>query len=99
MNIYKLRYLDKESAISDLIAKGCYLQDEDFTLPYGEGVQAIVEIGLIALEDATYDEQGNELTPTVYDEGYHYDVMSSEEIVFENEIIVNNPKHTFAGYN
>jgi hypothetical protein len=24
--------------------------------------------------------------------------MSEQEILFENEITVNNPKHTFAGY-
>ena len=32
-------------------------------------------------------------------DGYHYDIMSIQDIDFgSNEIIVNNPKHNFAGY-
>lgn len=31
-------------------------------------------------------------------DGYHYDVMSEQEIEFESKVEVNNPKHTFAGY-
>jgi hypothetical protein len=81
MNIYKLKYNDKETAIADFIAKGIYVE-VDSELVYAEGIQAIVEIGLI--EEV---------------EGYHYDIMSIQDIDFEsNEIVVNNPKHNFAGY-
>lgn len=97
MNIYKLQYKDKETAMADLLAKKVYIETEK-GLSYGSGIQAIVEIGLIVLENGTYDEYGEELTAPVYAEGYHYDVMSEQEIVFKNEIVVNNPKHTFAGY-
>lgn len=97
MNIIKLQYKDKETAIADLIAKGVYTETED-GLVYGQGIQAVVEIGLIVLENGTYDEEGNEITAPVFADGYHYDVMSENEIVFENAIEVNNPKHTFAGY-
>jgi len=95
MNIYKLQYTDKETAIADLIAKGVIDDEQGYT----NATQAVVEIGLIALTDATYDEQGNEVTPAVYADGYHYDVMTSDEIVFESEITVTNPKHSFAGFN
>ena len=95
MNIYKLVYTDKETAIADLIAKGVINEEHGYT----NGTQAVVDIGLIALTDATYDEQGNEVTPAVFADGYHYDVMSSDEIVFESEIQVTNPKHSFAGFN
>lgn len=79
--IYKLKYIDKETAISDFIAKGIYVEIES-ELVYSEGIQAIVEIGLI--EDV---------------DGYHYDIMSIQDIDFgSNEIVVNNPKHNFAGY-
>lgn len=79
--IYKLKYIDKETAIADFIAKGIYVEVE-FELVYSEGIQAIVEIGLI--EDV---------------DGYHYDIMSIQDIDFGiNEIVVNNPKHNFAGY-
>lgn len=102
MFIYKLKYTDKETAIADLLAKGVYVEvenlDKEITLQYGQGIQAIVEIGLIVLENGTYDEEFNEITAPVYADGYHFDVMSEQEIKFENAIDVNNPKHTFAGY-
>jgi len=97
MKIYKLKYTDKETAIADLLAKEVYIKTED-DLSYGQGIHAIVEIGLIVLENGVYDEEGNEITAPVYADGYHYDVMSENEIVFDNAIEVKNPKHTFAGY-
>jgi len=103
MNIAKLKYTDKETAIADLLAKGVYIEtenpDKEFTLAYGQGVQAVVEIGLIVLENGTYNENFEEITAPVYAEGYHFDVMSENKIDFgANEIQVDNPKHTFAGY-
>ena len=78
MNVYKLKYNDKETALADFIAKDLI----DSENSYKEGIQAIVEIGLI-------EEVG----------GYHYDIMSIQDIDFgSNEIVVNNPKHNFAGY-
>jgi hypothetical protein len=96
MNIYKLNYTDKETGIADLIAKGVIeiVEDEQ---RYINGTQAVVDCGVIVLTDGTYDEQGLEVTAPIFAEGYHYDVMSSDEMVFEAEIVVNNPKYTFAG--
>ena len=103
MNTYKLKYTDKETAIADLLAKKVYVETEnlekEITLAYGQGIQAIVEIGLIVLENGTYDADFKEITAPVYADGYHYDVMSENKINFgKAEILVNNPKHTFAGY-
>jgi hypothetical protein len=103
MEIYKLNYKDKETAIADLLAKKVYVEVENFdkeiTLAYGKGIHAIVEIGLIVLTNGTYDADFNEITAPVYADGYHYDVMSENKINFgKAEIIVNNPKHQFAGY-
>ncbi len=76
--IYKLKYTDKETAIADFIAKDLIDSDNN----YKEGIQAIVEIGLI--------EQV---------EGYHYDIMSIQDIDFgTNQIQVNTPNHNFWGY-
>ena len=97
MNIYKLVYTDKDQAIKDLIKKDVYIETED-GLVYGQGIQAIVEIGLIVLENGTYDEDFKEITAPIYADGYHYDVMSENEIDFPNAIEPNNPKHQFAGY-
>ena len=97
IHIYKLKYTDKKTAIADLISKGVY-QEIDGELSNGEGIHAIVEVGLLIDQEATFDEQGNLLTEPTYREGYHYDIMSEIEIDFgENEIFPNNPKHTFSG--
>lgn len=90
MNIFKLTFTNKEAALADLTAKGILIPaEEGFT--YGEGVQAVVELGIICL-DPTVD-------PPVYADGYHYDVMSTEMYDFgANLIEPKNPKHAFAGY-
>ena len=91
MRIYKLNYTDKETAIADLLAKGVYQEG----LTYGQGIHAIVEIGKVVNIQGTYDDNGNVLTePTFYD-GYAYDVMSEQDIVFESEIFPKHAKHSF----
>jgi len=102
MNIYKLNYLDKETALKDLLKKGVYIEvenlDKEIVLSYGKGIQAIVEIGKIVLTNGTYDSDFKELTAPVYADGYAYDVMSDTAIDFgSNEIFPNNPRHGFAG--
>ena len=86
MIIYKLKYANKETAIADLLLKNVYVKqiiDKEEVLYFGEGIQAIVEVGTI--------EGVN---------GFHYDVMSEQDIDFgDNEVIVNNPKHSFLGHN
>ena len=95
IQIYKLKYPNKETAIADLIAKGVYIE----VLSFGNGIHAIVEVGKVILTDGTYDEEGNEITAPVFADGYHYDVMTETEIDFgTNRIFPNNPKHAFAGY-
>jgi hypothetical protein len=100
MYTYKLKYTDKETAIADLLAKGVYKEvkdlNDEITLQYGQGIQAIVEIDLIVLENGVYDEEFNVIKEPVYADGYHYDVMSENEIKFTNAIEVKTPKHTFA---
>lgn len=99
MRIYKLKYTDKETGIADLIAKGVFQEIEGEML-YADGIEAVVEVGLIIDQEATFDEQGNMLTEPTYREGYHFDIMTENEIDFgENEIFPNNPKHSFAGFN
>ena len=97
--IYKLKYKDRETAIADLISKGVY-QEIERELSYGNGIHAVVEVGILIDQEATFDEQGNLLTEPTYRDGYHFDIMGEIEIDFgENKIFPNNPKHTFAGVN
>jgi len=100
MEIYKLNYTDKETAIADLLAKGVYIEttfDNVTSLIYGQGIHAVVEIGKVIKITGTYDEEGNEITAQIFADGYAYDVMSEQEIVFESEIFPNSPNHSFAG--
>ena len=97
IRIYKLKYPDKETAIADLIAKGVF-QEIEGELSYSEGIHAVVEIGKVIDKEATFDEQGNLLTEPTYRDGYHFDIMTENEIDFgANETFPNNPKHTFSG--
>jgi hypothetical protein len=102
MNIYKLKYTNKQAALTDLKAKNVYVEqtiEGQTELMYGEGIQAVVEIGPIVLTPGTYDNEGNEITAPVYADGYHYDVMCIQEIDFGSvKIEPKNPKHAFAGY-
>jgi len=92
MDIYKLKYTDKETAIADLLAKKVYVEVEnlnkEITLAYGQGIHAIVEIGLIVLENGTYDDKFNVITEPVYADGYHFDVMSENKIDFGSNFFV-----------
>jgi hypothetical protein len=100
--IYKLTYTDKEQALADLKAKGILVEVEfngEKHEAYGSGVQAVVEIGLIMLTPPVMDEDMNIITPAVYADGYHYDVMSTEVYDFgANLVEPKNPKHAFAGH-
>jgi hypothetical protein len=98
MKIYKLSYTNKDQAVADLVAKGILIETEEGQA-YGNGVQAVVEIGKIMLEPPTYDEEDNEITAPVYADGYHYDIMSTETYDFgANLVEPKNPKHAFAGH-
>lgn len=80
--IFKLKYQDKAEAIADLTAKGILTNEG-----YGQGVHAVVEIGIIALDENTNAE------------GYHYDLMADNTYDFGvNLIEPKNPKHAFAGH-
>ena len=85
MFIYKLKYSDKEIAISDLLAKGVYVEITDLngnqTLSYAPTTQSVVEIGLIVDTPAVIVD--NEIvTPPTYVDGYHFDIMVNNEIDF-----------------
>ena len=91
--IYKLRYASKEDALKDLKSKKVI----DYKGNYINGTEAVVECGIITLVYPTYDEKEIELTPAVFADGYHYDIMTNDIIVFDSEIFVKEPRFKFAG--
>jgi len=100
MREVKLKYTDKEAAIADLITKGIQVEIKDI-MSFAEGVHAVVYIGNIVITNATHNESGEELTAPVYADGYHVDLLLSDEVktVFKNEIFPNSASHCFAGIN
>lgn len=86
MREYKLKYTDKVEAEADLKLKGVLDEESNVT----EGNSVVQNIKIVSKE-ATYDDNGEVLTEAVFVEGYHVDVLSSdEEIDFGNKLV--NPK-------
>jgi hypothetical protein len=98
MIIYKLRYIDEETAIEDFISKGV-IETADGEQWYIGGTQAVVNIGKIIEFPATYDNEGNIITEPIYYSGIFYDIMSTSIIDFgTNRIFPVESVHGFLGY-
>ena len=94
MNIYKLQYDNQESATYSLIETGVLGE-----FGYHNTTHAIVSLGKLVKVQATYNEDGIELTPPIYYDGIFYDVMTEATIDFgDNEIFPDNDSHGFAGH-
>jgi len=100
MEIYKLKYSDKETAIADLLAKSVLVEATDLNIINSNITQAVVELGIIVLTDGTYDSNNNVITEPTYADGYHFDVMVTTEIDFGTaRVTPTNVKHAFLGFN
>ena len=96
MYIYKLRYTNRATAITDLIAKGVIDTNENNT----SITQAVVDLGIIVLTSGTYDENLQEITPPVYADSYHFDIMVTQAIDFGTaKVSPTNSIHSFLGFN
>ena len=109
--IYKLEYSSKTSAINALKTRGVLTEDGEYLQPYTEEVNgetiehkerthAVVHLGNIVLTPATYDENGDELTPAVVSDKWHLDVMTDLELDFgDKEVVIEEGQpvaHKFA---
>ena len=88
--VRKLRYEDKSSALIDLKSKGVVNDKGE----YINGTQAVVECGVITITQATCKEE-IQLTPAVFADGYHYDIMTTDNVFFESEVYPKNQKYKF----
>ena len=84
MLIYKLRYNDRVTAITDLIAKGVLVEATNLnnvtSVVNSNITQAVVDLGVI--------------------DGYHFDIMVTTEIDFGTaRVTPTNVKHAFLGFN
>lgn len=94
MNNYKLKYKNKKEAIDDLVTKKV-IEIKDGNIHYINGTQAVVWLGELVDIPAVYKE-GEMINPPIMLEGYHVDILTKDTIIFKNNIIPKNPKHTFA---
>lgn len=104
--IYQLKYTNEKQAINDLTNKGVLIRGEK-----ADFIQAIVWLGLLVdvqgnkvshiknipginllVDLVKYKE-----TETIFLDGYHVDIMSSKEIIFDdvNLVVPKLPKHKF----
>jgi hypothetical protein len=111
--IYKLKYTDKAEAITHLKSVGVLEdvttyntttnnEGEDITIEivntqYTAITEAVVYIGLIVENEGVYNDNGDELTPPTFIDGYHIDIMTNKIVNFgDKEIFPKNGKHKFS---
>ena len=103
MNIYKTNFPTEQEGIEYLIEKGVWeevTEEGKTSMQYINGTQAVVNIGKIVKTPATYDKEGNELTPPIYYDGWAFDIMSTATLDFEDFEVypAEFSAHSFAGY-
>jgi hypothetical protein len=103
MKIYKTVFDNEQQGKDYLISQGVWeeVTEEGVTsMQYINGTAAVVNIGKVVEIPATYDADGNELTPPVYYDGWAYDVMSSTTLDFgEYEVYpAEKAAHSFLGW-
>ena len=91
--IVQLKYTDKEAAQTHLQEVGVLDLENEYT----SITHAVVYIGAIVDVAGTCDEEGNELTPPKFVEGYHVDVMTKTDVDFGAYVVTpTNPNHKFS---
>jgi hypothetical protein len=100
MNIYKTNFPTEQEGIDYLTEKGVWqevTEEWQTSMQYINGTQAVVNIGKIVKTPATYDENGEEIEPNIYYDGYNFDIMTTDNIDFEEfEVIPTKAAHSFA---
>ena len=103
MDIYKTVFDNELQGKNYLIAQGVWeevTEDGVTSMQFINGTAAVVNIGKIVEFPATYDDEGNELTPAVYFDGWAYDIMSSDILDFGTYEVYPADKaaHSFLGW-
>ena len=81
MNIYKTNFPTEQEGKDYLLSIGV-LVENDKEIVFSKDTAAVVYIGKVVKIPATYDEEGNIITPAVFYHGYAIDVMSSSDLDF-----------------
>ena len=99
MNIYKANFETKEQGTEYLLSIGV-LVETDNEIVFSKDTAAVVYIGKVVKIPATYDAEGNIITPAVYYDGYAIDVMNAKPDLDFGEFAVYpiEAAHSFYGY-
>lgn len=91
--IYKLLFASKEEGVQLLRSMGVLGEEND--KDYSQGTHGVIYVGSVPKTLATFDEEANELTPTVFHDGYAIDVkQDNHELDFGvYEISPDEPYH------
>ena len=98
MNIYKTNFPTEQEGKDYLLSIGV-LVETDNEIVFSKDTAAVVYIGKVVKIPATYDKEGNIITPAVYYPGFAIDVMSSKKLDFgEFAVFPKDVAHSFYGY-
>jgi hypothetical protein len=103
MNIYKTNFPTEQEGKDYLLSIGVLIEiDEDNgkQIVFAKDTAAVVYIGKVVKIPATYDADGNIITPAVYYPGYAIDVMSAKPNLDFGAFMVYpiEAAHSFYGY-
>jgi hypothetical protein len=87
VNIYRLQYESKTDGLIDLVNKKV-INEKGQEI---NGTESVVDCGIITLVYETETESA------IFADGYHYNIMTAEDIFFESEVFPKNAKYKFAG--
>ena len=98
MNIYKTNFSTEQEGKDYLLSIGV-LVETDSEIVFAKDTAAVVYIGKVVKIPATYDADGNIITPAVYYDNFAIDVMSSLNLDFgEFMVYPVEAAHSFYGY-
>ena len=98
MNIYKTNFPTEQEGKDYLLNIGV-LVETDNEIVFAKDTAAVVYIGKVVKIPATYDADGNIITPAVFYPGFAIDVMSSLDLDFgEFMVYPEEAAHSFYGY-
>jgi hypothetical protein len=99
MNIYKTNFSTEQEGKDYLLSIGVLVENES-EIVFAKDTAAVVYIGKVVKIPATYDADGNELTPPIYFDGYAIDVMNAKPDLDFGAFMVYpiEAAHSFYGY-
>ena len=99
MNIYKTNFPTEQEGKDYLLSIGVLVENEG-EIVFAKDTAAVVYIGKVVKIPATYDKEGNELTPPIYFDGYAIDVMNANPNLDFGAFMVYpvEAAHSFYGY-